>query len=315
MTTNRILGTFDIKPTPLAAALSASPDELMIDWTTLPAASTASLYLPSITAQAIVDAATRLYGSKVFTQIDAHTVVCRALGVTYMPIPRAGGNLAGLIDVELPANIPIGREITVAVSQLTSQSAIIPAGRRDSPFAGLAGFVVPASRKSITWRKVTGTFQLALKVQSQTVALPIIERNLSLLRWVFEAIPHSSRWYPIFVRYLGALADQVSGLGGDPNAIPPSATGSWPFGPGYPSKANCIVGKIQGLVYDHFGDFEGFILETESGDRIHFFSREAHMKDVVRCAWADRLRVTVTPEDKNDCRPRRIVLHPSPHPL
>ena len=168
-----------------------------------------------------------------------------------------------------------------------------------------------------------------MSIETKADTLPNAERNLSLLSWIFAAIPLTDRWHPVFVRYLGALADQVSILGGDPSAIPPSATGTWPGGPGDQGKprrchlpasdpwyeAPGLVGKIEGLIYDHFGDFEGFVLETENGKVFRFFSREGHMEDVVQRAWADRLRVTVTPEDNNEQCARRIVLHPTRHPL
>jgi hypothetical protein len=71
-----------------------------------------------------------------------------------------------------------------------------------------------------------------------------------------------------------------------------------------------FIGKVEGLVFDHFGDFEGFILETESGDRLHFYSREANLRTVIERAWAERLRITVVGENADERRPRRIVLHP-----
>ena len=130
---------------------------------------------------------------------------------------------------------------------------------------------------------------------------------MSILRWIFESMPGDSRWWPIFERYLGALAAQINAMGGDADTIPPTraafgaaeagskgqtrpggdgAGGTEPYGP---------TGKIDGLVYDHFGDFEGFILVTEEGERHDFFSREQHMEEVVERAWAERLRVTVLP--------------------
>jgi hypothetical protein len=311
----RILGTFDIKPT--TTAIDAKPDELMIDWTTLPAGSTSSLYLPPVSAKDIRAMAAGMYGYQPFALVDAHTVGCDAQGVTYVPIPRALGNFAGLIDVVLPAKAQIGDKLTVAVSQLTNQSAEIPV--IVNPFADVA-----MSRRSrqVTWRKVTGAFQLALKVKPDNETRPVVERNLAILRWIFESIPRQSRWHPVFVRYLHALSNQVSGLGGDPAKIPASATGTWPGAPGlesgsgHGSKAGIggsrrgLVGKIEGLIFDHFGDFEGFFLETESGERFPFFSREKNLEEVVERAWAARLRVTVIPEDKDERHPRRIVLHP-----
>lgn len=127
------------------------------------------------------------------------------------------------------------------------------------------------------------------------------------------------------LRCVGAFADGFKGLGGNPSLIPPSPTGTWPgwqslgSGKGHlkgqPGQLGEHTGKIAGLLFDHFGDFEGFILETHSGESFTFYSREDHMKDLVRRAWSERLRVTVVPEPKDKERPRRIILHPPLHPI
>jgi hypothetical protein len=323
MTAYRMLSTFDIKPTSPTALPSGKPDELMIDWTALPAGSIASIYLPSANAEQIASAAAGMFGSRIFIPVDANTVRCDALGVTYMPIPRAPGNLAGLIDVDLPGAVHKGDRLTVTFQQLTDKSAAIPSrGSRISRDAIGAVSAGSAPTRQITWRAVTGTFQLALKVAGAAETLNKVERNLSILRWIFESVPRDSRWHPIFVRYLGAVADQVAGLGGDPRKVLPSGSGNWrgpqpkpAGGKQHGQGPHGIVGKVDGLVYDHFGDFEGFIVETEDGDKIHFFSRESALQEVVYRAWAGRLRVAVTPEDENEHRPRRIVLHSPPHPI
>jgi hypothetical protein len=303
-----MLSTFDIKPT--QAPAGAKPDELMINWATMPQGAKASFYMPGLSADDILTMAARINGYQPFTRLDPRTVGCDANGIAYIPIPRAPGNIAGLIDVALPPDVRIGDKVTIAVNQITSQSARIPvaAGAYATQF-------VPADRNSIstiTWRRVTGTFKLALKVQPIKDALPAIERNLSLLRWIFSAIPSNSRWYPIFERYLEGVAAQVSTLGGDPATISPSGTGTWLGGQG---DRHGIVGKVEGLIFDHFGDFEGFIVETELDERFHFYSREKNLREVVERAWTARLRVTVIAEDVSDRRVRRIVLHQTPQPL
>jgi len=123
---------------------------------------------------------------------------------------------------------------------------------------------------------------------------------------------------PIMLRYVGAFADRVEGLGGDPSEIPPSLTGTWPGGPGEVTgkdRHRHLVGVITGLIYDHFGDFEGFILETDGGDSFTFYSREAHMRQLADRAWAERLRISVTSEYRHRDRPVRIGLHPTPRPV
>jgi hypothetical protein len=305
---HRIIGTFDVKPT--TAPASAKPDELMIDWTTLQPGSTASIYLPSASSKDIQTMAAAIHGYQPFGVVDAHTISCPAQGISYVPVPRVSGNLAGLIDVVLPSNVKIGDKLTVAVTQLANQSANLPIVTVPST----TSIAVARPTKQTTWRKASGTFQLALKVKTTSETLPIVERNLSILRWIFETIPQDSRWRPVFARYLDALANQITALGGNPAKIPASDSGLWPKND-YSDGAGCIIGKITGLIFDHFGDFEGFILETECEEKFQFFSREKNMQSVAERCWAERLRVTVVPEEQNEHHPGRIILHPAPAPF
>jgi hypothetical protein len=293
------LSTFDIKPTPAPLPAELKPDELMFDWTALPAGATASIYFPAIDAGEIMKSAGSMYGSQPFTSIDANTVGCDCKGMTFMPIPPGTGNFAGLLAIDLPPIAGRGGRFTATVTQLTNAQG--PSRR--------------AKGGLLTWRKIVGTFQLAIKLESEAVSLPKIEQNLAVLRWIFSSLPPASRWYPVMQRYIGAVAGQVASLGGEPNAIPPSATGTWPGGPPSPGagaphpKGHSHVGKISELLYDHFADFEGFTLETESSESFTFLSRESHMEQLIRQAWADRLRVTVVADRHHKQRPRQIVLH------
>jgi hypothetical protein len=206
----RILGSFDIKPT--AAAAGAKPDELMIDFTTLPAGAVAAIYLPAVSADDIRAAAAAIHGYQPFSGIDAHTVGCEARGVVYLPIPRAPGNLAGFIDVTLPETRPGGR-FTVAVTQLTNAGI----GERDT---------AAARRNRATWRTGAGSFQLALLAKRPAETRALVAGDLAVMRWLFQSVPPDSRWRPVFVRYLGALENQLIALGGDPAAVPPSPGGA-----------------------------------------------------------------------------------------
>jgi len=287
------LSTFDIKPTPALLPAGLKPDELMFDWTALPAGAKASIYFPAIGASEIMKTAGSMYGSQPFISIDANTVGCDCKGMTFMPIPPGTGNYAGFLTIALPPTAGRRGRYTVTVTQLTNAQG--PSRR--------------AKGGLLTWRKIVGTFQLAIKIESEAKSLPKIEQNLALLRWIFTTLPPASRWYPVMQRYIGAVAGQVTSLGGDPNTIPPSATGTWPGGPGPHPKDHGHIGKISELLYDHFADFEGFTLETESGESFTFLSRESHMEQLVRQAWAERLRVTVVPDRHHKERPRQIVLH------
>jgi hypothetical protein len=297
----RVLATFDIRATSASLPAGEKPDELMLDWTALPPGSKASIYLPAISADTIVSTAGSMYGAQPFTRIDAHTVGCDAKGIAFLPIPPGSSNFAGLLAVELPPSVSNTAKYVVVVSQITN--------------AGIA--VREASARN--WRKVLGTFQLGVSISTRTKVLPIAERDLSILRFILDATPKTSRWYPVMLRYVGAFADGVAGLGGNPKLIPPSATGTWPgwpgqgAGQGHPKAGQHeVTGKIVGLIFDHFGDFEGFILETNSGNTFTFYSREDHMRDVVSRAWVERLRVKVVTEKQDGQRVCRVVLYP-PH--
>jgi hypothetical protein len=109
----------------------------------------------------------------------------------------------------------------------------------------------------------------------------------------------------------------VLGFGGDPTKILPSPTGQVsgfprprPLPPGHGGHADGVTGKIEGIIYDHSGDFEGFILETESGQRHRFASREDRMLRVACAARNQRAGVTVVSERRRPDELRQIIVHP-----
>ena len=109
-----------------------------------------------------------------------------------------------------------------------------------------------------------------------------------MLRWIQLAIPLTNRWYPVFQRYLGQIADRVEAFGGDPSRVIPSPVHTGPAGMNLPDRDHdhhdipCLdhgahfTGKITGLIYDRFGDFEG-LLDTKDGERA-FKSRNTKFK-------------------------------------
>ena len=153
---------------------------------------------------------------------------------------------------------------------------------------------------------------LAIKDRPQT--LKMISRLYSVMSWIRQDIDPANRWYPVFDQYLSGLGKLITGMNGDVTQIAPSPYGLLPpiSTPGS-EDGECdserrSVGKIHGLRYDHFGDFEGFILETPEGHMRVFFSREKQMLEVITRAWAERL-----PVDVEEARPRiplRVVLLP-----
>ena len=298
--------TFQIKPTQVGLPSSQAPDELMIDWGNIPKGSIASIYLPAVSADTILSMASRMYTSHKLVSADPYTLQCKTGGITYLPIPPGTNiNYAGVFSVELPASLPIGRTYTIVVRQITNA------------FGKLRGASSKNTKEktAIEWRRVSGAFQIAVPVKSKKTLLLTEERNLSVMKWIGEAIPSANRWFPVFKRYLQLLGGRVKVFGGDPTKVFPSPTGSGVPGlhglPGPKRHGHGpdigFSGKISGLLFDHFGDFEGFILETEEGER-KFWSRERNMKELAERAWSERLRITVRTDHHDPERPVLIIV-------
>jgi len=172
----------------------------------------------------------------------------------------------------------------------------------------------------LNWKQVLGSFQIGIPVSVKELMLENEERLLAILRWILLSVPAGDRWYPVFSRYVGQIAGRVKGLGGDPGQIKPSPTGE--IGPVQPGgggsqppseKGLCFTGKIAGLIFDHFGDFEGFVLETDQRE-LTFLSREKDIEKLAERAWCERLRITVCVDRKQPQRPLSIVvLQPPAH--
>jgi hypothetical protein len=172
---------------------------------------------------------------------------------------------------------------------------------------------VPAE---IEWRRVIGAFQLTIPVRTKEVLLLREERDLSVLRWIAKFIPHHSRWYPVFHRYVSQIGGRVGAFGGDPGKILPSPEGDGgrkppPHEGPEGEERRAATGKIAGLIFDRFGDFEGFVLDTEDGER-KFSSRERDMEELAERAWRERLRITVWTERDEPHRPLWILIHEPP---
>jgi hypothetical protein len=78
-------------------------------------------------------------------------------------------------------------------------------------------------------------------------------------------------------------------------------------------KTDEFTGKVEAVIYDRFGDFEGFILLTESGHEHRFNATEAEIEQLVRFAWIDRVVISVViREGDPKHRPVTILLRRSP---
>ncbi len=155
------------------------------------------------------------------------------------------------------------------------------------------------------WRYIVGTFAVEIPVTTPKVMLWPEENTLAILKWRLGEMEPTNRWVPVLKRYIGYIEGRVNGLGGNSSTIQPSPWGAYgapviivPEPIPVPEE---FTGKIAGLIYDHFGDFEGFVLETAVCETRRFCSREAKMEAVVRDLWRERSVVTVVVKDKGSC--------------
>jgi hypothetical protein len=297
-----------VKPTDVNAV---SPDEILVFWGNTPNGSDAQLYLPSMSASAILQLADQRYPAHRLRLVDANTIGCPAGGgATLVPLPQGSGLAAGLLWVDLPLGIKKGDNYTITVRQVTDGVASPPPIISRSAAASLP----PGS---FVWRRVSGAFLFSINISTKGQLLLPEERLLAVLRWMQTKTPPGKRWFPVLQRYIGAIAGRVQGFGGDPGNIPPSQSGDVPgkFPP--PKKLPppfeiSLTGKIESLVFDHFGDFEGFILETAGGGTHRFATREGPMLRLARKAWQRRIRVTVIASKLRSDIPLSILLHAGP---
>jgi hypothetical protein len=307
------VSTFEIRATAVGLPAGQPPDELMVDWGTTPAAATATIYLPGVRADDVLAMASRLYTRHGLTRVDDHTLGCRAGGITYVPVPPGSVDYAGLLSVDMPSGLRRGAAHTVVVRQVTNASGRV---RRPARRGRKRAAEASAAAASLEWRRVVGAFQLTIPVKEKALLLPAAERQLSVLRWIGEAIPHQSRWHPVFRRYLEQIARRVSAFGGDPDRIEPSPFGKTPHHGHHPPARSserrvASTGKVAGLIFDRFGDFDGFVLDTGEGERA-FRSRERELEELAERAWRERLRITVWAERDAPERPLEILVRDRP---
>jgi len=321
--THRIPQAFDTRPSRAlvqqGGQLLDYPDELMIDWGNTPAGSQANIYWPQVNAQDVLKLAARLYGVHPFSAADANTIQCKTTkGVTYLPIPPATGkNFAGLFTLDLPNTIHAGQEFNIKIRRVSSRQlatqVVIP-----TPRIGAAASTSTGKHKfTRNWRYITGTFQVTVPVGNDKLLLLPEENTLAILKWRLENMSPAYRWYPVLQRYISYVAGRVNGFGGDAGSVKPSPTGFHPIGDGGKGPGErriAFTGKVCALIYDRFGDFEGFVLETVEEER-RFSGREAEIELVVNRALVERIVTTVVVELDAPHRPESILLRCPPRPF
>jgi hypothetical protein len=345
--THRIPQTFDIRPSrpllELPGSLLNYPDELMIDWGAVPTGSVASIYWPQVNATEVINLAGSLYGSHLLSAADGNTVQCKVTrGVTYIPIPPATGeNFAGLLTVDLPASVVKGQEFNVivrrvatrrtgeqvgiavpaklATAHVTSTSRIVadnaPArhvtkiqvSKEPEPRAAASAETLAAVvKKPKNWRYIVGTFQIKIPVTTRDVMLFPEENTLAIMKWRLQQMAPANRWYPVLKRYISYLAARVDGLGGNSDSILPSPSGVPPRPGGRITEVE-YTGKVCEVLFDCFGDFEGFVLSDCDGSHI-FKTRERGIGELVLRACKERLLLSVYVTAKGEHRIHKLVI-------
>lgn len=286
-------------------ATSAHVDELMLTWGNTPRGSTASIYLPGVTSAEIIALANNLYPGHLLTAEDQNTIGAPWGPVTFIPIPRSTGLLAGLLTVNLPPGVRREDEYAIVVRQVTDAVKFLKRYQPPNQNGGNGGVPAPkaaVAKKplSLMWRRILGAFQVDITIAAKHELLAPEEDRLALFRWIAENVMPQSRWYPVMQRYIAQLAGRVAGFGGNPGTILPSPNGNVP-GPEPGGERHHrhrhphheVTGKVSAVAFDHFGDFEGFVVETERGEFRRFHSREPRVCEIVREAMEDRTWVTV----------------------
>jgi hypothetical protein len=323
--THRIPQAFDARPSlPFLdsnGAVLNAPDELMIDWGETPSGVKAQIYWPDVSAADVLTLASRLYGTHLLSAADSHTIAIDAVraGVTYIPIPSAAiRTIAGLFTVDLPLGVRKGQEFNIVLRRIATQQVtevVIGKSTRSAE---------AAARPTRRWRYATGAFQVKIPVMTEDSLLGPEENTLAILKARLAAMSPAYRWYPVMERYIDYVSARVDGSGGDANSVRPSLQGVPPkrrhrerphrHPERVHERLSGHTGKISGLIFDRFGDFDGFLLDTEDGE-LRFVSREADMRDLGERAWRERLRITVWNEDEEPDRPLIIILRDPPAPL
>ncbi len=247
--THRVPQAFDIVPSKpllnIPGSLFNYPDELMIDWGSVPVGATANIYWPQANSADVISLANSLYGTHLIAATDAHTIQMKVTnGVTYVPVPVGSGeNFAGLFTVDLPQGVVAGQVFNIIVRKISTH------GRRDNVVAlnsqshaanskakarrvmraendeTGAAFAVLEKSAIKNWRYVTGTFQVRIPVTTEEVMLLPEENTLAIMKARLNAMSPGNRWYPVLQRYLQYIVARVDGLGGDAAAIKPSFNG------------------------------------------------------------------------------------------
>ncbi len=192
-------GGFDFAKAYVTSERYSRPDELIISRKNLPTEAEIEFFIPDTTAEEILDLQTfsRLTTSDL-AKTDDRTILIKGGGeIAYIPLPNNRTiNLAALMTIQLPPGVVAGTTYSVDVQQVDGRT-----------------------------QRIIGSFRFEIPVGTSTIVLPWASKQLSLLKWIQQAIPPTDRWFPVFERYIRQVGEKVADLGGNPEAIEPSPNG------------------------------------------------------------------------------------------
>jgi hypothetical protein len=312
--------TFDIRPSKSIGkpgGLGLPPDELMIDWGSVPLGSTASIYWPAVAAADVIALAQTWGGAAGLSFSDSHTLTLKVEGgVSYLPIPKgAGQNFAGLFTLELPLGIKTGQQFEVLVQRISTKIGKIqppptpPPALHSAPVHKLKKAAQPAIaalpesivERAIFYRYVVGSFIVRIPVSTGPKMRIPEEMTLAIMKWRLNHLSPGNRWAPVLERYIKYCSARLDAIGGDSSQVPPSLTykppapgeggkGHEPHGGGGHGRELC--GKVAEVLFDCHGRFEGFVLDDCCEGRL-VESRERGVGDLAMLACRENLTICV----------------------
>ena len=112
---------------------------------------------------------------------------------------------------------------------------------------------------------------------------------------------------------------QPDGPEGDSSGVPRAQSGAWPdlipvgIGHGHLPPGPCAwTGRVDRIVFDRYGEFEGGCLQTLDGGWQRFYSSDLPVLQLVRRAWKQRTVTTVLVDCDHSEEPIEIIHHCGP---
>jgi len=158
------------------------------------------------------------------------------------------------------------------------------------------------------WRYVVGTFQVKIPVRLEEDLLWEEMNTYAVMKWRFNQMAVTNRWHPVLKRYLGYLAGRVDAFGGDSSSIKGNPCGvPWP-GTGHGGGDTVeMTGKVADVLFNCFGEFEGFVLTTCSSSH-SFMSCERGIGELVLQACRERMTLSVFVERAGTHKIRKVIV-------